>query len=362
MLIFFPAFFAFVVASVTTFIIIKIAPLLGIVDIPGKRKHPANIHTHAVARGGGIPLFLAILASSLVFLPLEPRLAAILFGAFIIVLLGFLDDKWDISPYWRLLGQIGAAVVVVFSGVSIHFATNPLGGIFDFSKTVVNINILGQEYSFLPLAIIFGVLWIVFFANAVSWSSGVDGQLSGVVVIASLVIAFLSLRFWPEAPEWPVAILAFSTAGAFLGFLPWHIYPQKIMPGFGGATLAGYMLAVLSILATAKVGALLVVLGIPVIDALYVILRRVVQGRSPVWADRGHLHHRLLDLGWSKQRVTFFYWIATLLLGILALNLNSQHKFYTIVGVSIIVGIFLLWISSFRLSKQQGRDSGLKTR
>jgi UDP-GlcNAc:undecaprenyl-phosphate GlcNAc-1-phosphate transferase len=109
--------------------------------------------------------------------------------------------------------------------------------------------------------------------------------------------------------------------------------------------MAGFLLAVLSILSTAKVGTLLVVLAVPLLDTGYTIVRRIAQGRSPVWGDRGHLHHKLLDAGWSKRQIAVFYWLVTLLMGILALNLNASSKLYTMVGVSLLLGGLMLWLS-----------------
>ena len=127
--------------------------------------------------------------------------------------------------------------------------------------------------------------------------------------------------------------------------MPPHFYPQKIMPGFSGSSLAGYMLAVLAILSTAKVGTLLVALGVPIIDTGYTVIRRVASGKSPVWGDRGHLHHKLLDAGLSKRQISYFYWATTALLGIIALNLNASDKLYTIIGIAIIIGALLLWLT-----------------
>ncbi len=124
------------------------------------------------------------------------------------------------------------------------------------------------------------------------------------------------------------------------------------MPGFSGSNLAGYFLAILSILSTTKVGTLMVVLGIPLIDTGYTIVRRILSGRSPIWGDRGHLHHRLLDVGVSKRRVVYIYWLFTLALGILALNLNAASKLYTMVGTGIIVGGVILWLT-YRPKKQK---------
>ncbi len=245
--------------------------------------------------------------------------------------MGLLDDKFDLNPYVRLVVQFVAATIPVLVGIGITFLTNPGGGIINLPPL---------------LGILLTIFWIVFLMNGLNFGAkGVDGQLSGVVVIAAITIAVLSLRFSTDITQWPVIILAIITAGAFLGFLPYHIYPQKIMPSFGGSNLAGYLLGVLSILTTAKVGTLLVVLAIPLVDTSYVIIRRLLAGKSPFWGDRGHLHHRLLDnLGLSKSQVAIFYWIATGILGILAINLNTSFKFYTIMGVVIFIGGLILWL------------------
>lgn len=352
-----PAFISFLLSFLATPTTIFFAKPLGIIDDPKRRKHPAAIHQKPTPRGGGIPIFLAILAASLVFLPVDQRLLGILIGAAIIVLVGLWDDRKDINPYFRLISQFLAGGIVVASGIGIAFISNPLGGTIDLSGPRIGFEFLGEQRSIWFLSAGFGLLWIVSLMNAVSWSSGVDGQLSGFAAIAALVIAILSLQFSADITQWPVTILAAITFGAFLGFLPWHIYPQKIMPGFGGATLAGYMLAILSILTTTKVGTLLVVLAIPIVDAGYSFIRRILAGKSPVWADRGHLHHKLLDTGWSKRKVAAFYWLATAILGLLALNLNTEAKFYTIIGVVLILGGLLVWLSSF-FPSQRPQDRG----
>lgn len=354
-----PALLSFLLSFLATPITIVLAKPLGIIDDPKRRKHPAAIHQKPTPRGGGIPIFLAILLASLVFLPVDQRLLGILIGAAIIILVGLWDDKKDINPYFRLISQFLAGGIVVASGIGIAFISNPLGGTIDLSIPRIGFEFLGEERSIWLLSAGFGLLWIVSLMNAVSWSSGVDGQLSGFAAIAALTVAILSLGFSADITQWPVTILAAITFGAFLGFLPWHMYPQKIMPGFGGATLAGFMLAVLSILTTTKVGTLLVVLAIPILDAGYSVARRIAQGKSPVWPDRGHLHHRLLDAGWSKRKIAFFYWGIAALLGILALNLNTQAKLYTIIGIALILGGILAWLTTlFPSSKPDGRGNG----
>jgi len=353
----FPGLLSFILAFLITPLIIKLAYKIGIVDNPKKNKHPKVIHTYPTPRGGGIAIYLAIIISILVFLPIDKHVIGILVGASVIVIMGYLDDKYNLNPYLRIVIGFVAALAPIISGIGISYISNPLGGIIDLSNPRINFFLLGEERSLWLLSDLFALFWIVFMMNILNMGAkGVDGQLSGVVAISSITIALLSLKYSADITQWPIIILASISAGAFLGFLPWHFYPQKIMPSYGGATLAGYLLAVLSILSTTKVGTLIVVLSVPLIDTGYTILRRILSGKSPVWGDRGHLHHRLLDLGWGKKKVAIFYWIITALLGILSLYLNTKSKIYTIIGIVILLGGIILWLT-YRPKSQNSKQS-----
>lgn len=343
--------FAQVIAYLLTPFVIKFANIVGIIDDPKKNKHPKVIHTYPVPRGGGLVIFLAICTSSALFLPMDKHLAGILIGALILAILGFTDDKYNLNPYLRLIIQFIAASAPVLAGIGIAFINNPLGGgVIDLSHPQVVIELFGKHNIWL-ISDLFALLWIVTLMNFLNMGAkGVDGQLPGVVGIAASVIAILSLKFSADITQWPVIILAAITSGAFFGFLPYNMYPQKIMPGFSGSNLAGYMLGILSILSTTKVGTLLVVLGVPLIDTGYTITRRILSGKSPVWGDRGHLHHKLLDLGLSKRQVAYFYWVSTGILGVLSLYLNSAYKLYTVIGVAVLLGGFLIWLTYRRKS------------
>jgi UDP-GlcNAc:undecaprenyl-phosphate GlcNAc-1-phosphate transferase len=338
---------AAVIAFLATPLVIKFAGKLGIIDDPKRNRAPKVIHTYPTPRGGGIPIFIALLVTCLIFLPIDKHIIGILIGAGILVVMGTLDDRYNLNPYLRLFLGFLAAGAVVISGIGISFITSPLGGIINLSTPQITFSLFGVAHSIWIISDIFALVWIVFLMNMVNMGAkGVDGQLSGVTVIAALTIAFLSLRYSADITQWPVIILAGITAGAYLGFLPWHIFPQKIMPGYGGSTLAGYLLGVLSILSTAKVGILIVVLGIPLIDTGYTIVRRIINKKSPVWGDRGHLHHRLLDAGLTKRQVAYFYWGVTAILGFLALNLNTTSKLYTMIGIALGLGGLILWLTT----------------
>lgn len=331
-----PGLVSFLIAILLTPKVIKLMEKFGVIDDPSKNTHPKVIHTYPVPRGGGLAIFVAILTTSLLFLPLDRHLIGILTGAMLLVVVGLLDDKYNLNPYLRLVLNLASAAIPIVSGIGISFISNPMGGIINLSPPGV------------PQIIpdLLAIAWIIFVMNALNMGAkGIDGQLPGVVVVAAITIAALSLKFSADITQWPVIILASILAGAYLGFLPWNFFPQKIMPGYSGSTLAGYMLAVISILSTTKVGVLMVVLGIPFIDTGYAVVRRILSGKSPVWGDRGHLHHKLLDAGWGKRRVAVAYWLFSAVLGMIALNLNTASKLYTIIGVGLIVGAIFLWLT-----------------
>jgi len=356
-----PVILSFLLALGLTPIIIKLYKKMKWLDDPKKQKHPKVVHEYPVPRGGGIVIFSTITIVSLLFLPLDKHLIGILLGGLVLMISGVLDDVYDLNPYWRLGLGFLAASLVVGVGIGIPYISNPFqaGTVINLSQPQIPIYILGKWRTIWIWADLFAFIWIVWTMNFVNWSKGLDGQLPGIVVIAAVVIGLLSLNFVDDLTQWPVIMLAFILAGTYLGFLPWNFYPQKIMPGYGGGALAGYFLAVLAILAGAKVGGAMVVLGVPMIDAGYSIIRRILSGKSPVWGDRGHLHHKLMDLGWGKRRIAVFYWLITGVLGWLALQLNSRGKAYTILLIGIILGGILLWLNlATYFLKKQDQDSG----
>ncbi len=343
------AFFSWV----STPFVISLAWKLNLIDDPQKNSHPKVIHTRPIPRGGGLAIGVAIFATSLIFLPLNAHLKGILAGATILVGMGLIDDRFNINPYVRLLVQFIAAACPIVSGIGIAYVSNPSGGIVDLSFPRISFELLGETRSIWILSDLFGLFWIVTLMNFINMGAkGVAGQLTGVVMIAALFISALSLKYSADIAEWPVTILSAITAGAFAGFLPFHIEPQRIMPSFAGSNLAGFMLGILSILTTTKVGTLAVVLAVPLIDTLYTIIRRVSQGKSPVWGDRGHLHHKLLDRGWSTNKIAYFYWGVTASLGITSLYLNTGLKLLTILLIGVSLAIFLIWIQLKKSSSE----------
>lgn len=347
------------IAGLTTYFVtpwvLRLAKKYKLVDDPTTRHHPARTHTGVIPRAGGLALLLGILIPTLLFLPLGKALVGILTAAVLTTLIGLWDDRRHVSPYFRFAANIVTATIVVGAGVGIPYITNPFNGVINLDTWRLTFDFFGT-HSILVWADLFAVLWLVWTMNIVGWSSGVDGQMPGFVAIAAVVLGILSLRFSAhDISQTVVATLAFITAGAFLGFLPWNYFPQKIMPGYGGKTLAGLMLATIAILSGGKVGSALLLLAIPMLDAVYSLFRRIVRNKSPFHADRNHLHHQLLDIGWGKRRIALFYWGVSAILGMFALTFDSRQKLFTFISVAVLVGAILLWLSLL-LQKHTARE------
>ena len=313
-------------------------------DDPQKVPHAKKTHSQPVPRGGGLVVFTGILIGSLFFLDIDMYLKAILLGAGLLTFVGTLDDIFDLHPVIRLLTGLTASLLVVGTGISVAYVSNPFGpGVIHLAAPLWQVAFNGQTIS-IALSSLLAVLFILWNMNVLNWSKGVDGQLPGFVSIAAVFIGLLSLRFQDDPTTFNTSHLSFIVAGAYLGLLIWNWYPQKMMPGYGGGSLAGFFLSVLAILSGAKVAATLMVVAIPTADGIFTITRRILAGKSPLWGDRGHLHHKLMDLfGWGKRRIAVFYWLASLLLGLISLYLNTIGKIITLTVTVGFVFSFLIW-------------------
>ncbi len=353
-----------IVAGIATFIftpwVIRIAKKFKLVDDPKTRFHPAQTHKGVIPRAGGLALIAGIATACLLFLPITKLMLGIFLGCTILVVVGLIDDRRDVNPYLRFFTNALAAAVVVAAGAGIPYVTNPItGGVILLDTWRITFDFFGP-HSILVWADILAFLWILWTINIIGWSGGVDGQLPGFVSISAGVLGILSLRYAASDPTqlW-VTILAFIVAGSFAGFTPWNFYPQKIMPGYGGKTLAGFLLALLGILSFGKLGTALLVLGVPTADALFTLFRRLRTKKSPVWADAGHLHHKLLALGWGRRRIALFYWGVSAILGAVALTVTSQQKLFILLFVAAGLGMFFLWLNFLsQFSKPYDPDSG----
>lgn len=339
-----PALTAFLLALITTPITAKLATRYGFVDDPKTHKHPAIIHTKIIPRAGGLALYFAIVPTILAFVDINQQIIALIIASTIAVIIGTLDDKYDLSPLIRLVSNFGIAAIVVFSGISIASITNPFGGIIRFDQYRINFHLFNDR-SILIVADILAIVWIVWVMNMLNWSKGVDGQMPGIVIITTLVIALVGYKFLAIDPKQLTVIqIALITAGATGGFLVFNFHPAKIFPGYG-ATILGLIIASLSIMASGKVATAVLVLAVPIIDGLVTIARRIIQKKSPLKGDRSHLHHILLNLGWSQRQIALFYWVLCAILGSLALNLKSLEKLFVGVALFVIIGGGIIWLN-----------------
>lgn len=336
---------SFLLSFLLTIPAIYLAKKLNIVTDTNHRKHPAHTHKGVVPRGGGAPIFLSFLITTLLFLNINKIVFGILIASFLLAIVGLLDDYFDLSAYWRFAANILISALVIGFGLGIPFISNPFGDPIRLDQWQVAVDFFGQERTILVVADILAIIWLTWTTNMVNWSKGVDGQLPGFVGIAAIFLGLLSQRFTAhDISAQTVMLLSFIVAGSYLGFLPFNFYPQKIMPGYGGGSLAGFWLGILSILSFGKIGTAVLVLSIPTMDAVYTIARRIKNKKSPFRADWGHFHHRLLEIGWGKRRIAIFYWIITFVLGIAALFLSGPQKFiaFLTVGAFLIGFIFII--------------------
>lgn len=335
-------YFAFILSFLTVFIstplVIKLFYRLNWITARVKKAQFNSNYTATspVPRGAGISLFLGIFVTAFILLPVDKHLLGIFLAALFILIIGIWDDVVDISPIFRLFTNLISALIVVASGIGIAYISNPFGGIIDLSFLQYTFTLFGATHSIWILSDLLAVLWITWCLNIVGWSAGVDGQLPGFVAISAFFISLLALKFSGDQTQWPIVILGMAVSGAYFGFLPYNFFPQRIMPGYSGKSLAGFFLAVLSILSGAKLATLFFLIGIPMLDAVVVIIGRLLNKKSPFSPSATHLHHLLLAHGWGRRRIAIFYWLLTLSMGIISLYLNSQQKFYFFLGLTFI--------------------------
>ncbi len=335
-----PFLTALIVSALATPVVMQLCRYLKIIDSP-QRKHPAILHSKPVPRAGALPVFLGILVSSALFLSFGKDVVGTLLAAGIAILVGVIDDRWDINPYIRFVSQIFLVLVIIASGIGITFINNPLNGVIRLDQIDIPLNLFGEHHILLPADLI-TAFWIIFVANMISWSNGVDGQFPGIVSVASVVIGLLSLRYVGHEPAQIVpAKIAFATTGAILGTVPFVWHPARIFYGFG-ATSLGVILAVLSIMTGAKVATAVLILLVPILDSVAAVSRRILKGQSPFWGDSEHLHHHLLNRGWSQSQVALFYWLLTGICGAVALLTAGKSKALAILSGGTLVGLLLV--------------------
>jgi len=321
-----PFLASFLLSVFLTLGVKRIALYFKIVDQPGERK----IHKSEIPLLGGMAIFLSFFA--ILFLYSDRFLAGNLewhhllgffSGALLIIIGGFLDDKYNLPAKWQIVFPILAIVAVVIGGVEIEKITNPLGG-FIYLKDLI---IVG------PALI---ALWLLGMMYTTKLLDGVDGLVSGIGAIGALVIFLFTLTTKYFQPD--IALAAAILMGAAGGFLVFNFYPAKIFLGEGGSLFFGYILGVLAIISGGKIAIALLIMGIPILDVAWTIMRRIFQGKNPFrFADNKHLHHRLLRLGLNQRQTVLVFYFFSLIFGLSSLFLQSRGKLLVLLLLLLIM-------------------------
>lgn len=345
---------AFGLAIAVSPLVVRLAARLGMMDTPGgRRKHP-----HPIPRPGGLAIAFAFgttifafwlvdrLAGGPFLIPAEvrsPRFTLTALAALIAVVVGFVDDWLELRARWQFLGYLVIAAVVVAAGITVERIDDPFTaeGLLELAP---------------PVAVGFTVFWVVGMNVALNFIDGLDGLAAGVCAIAAFTLGGIALM--PQIDEPFVAWMEFTLAGALLGFLQFNFHPARLFLGTSGVAFVGTLLAVLSIFGTAKVAAVLLVLGVPIIDTFYVLVRRAVAGRPPFAPDRSHFHHQLLDIGLSHRRAVLLIYAMTLGLATIAALTSGRAQLVSFLGVAVLLGIVVVALAQ-RSAKAEELDPAL---
>lgn len=329
---------AFAISLAATPFVITLAHKIGAVDVPDSQR---RVHKKPIPRLGGLAIFYGFLVALLCFARIDQQLRGILIGALIIVGIGIIDDVKQLRALIKLAAQILAAVIVVFHNVRITAISVPS---FISESGILHLGVFS-----IPITI----AWIVIVTNAVNLIDGLDGLAVGISSIASFSLFFIAIL----GGEQNVAIISAALAGGCLGFLPYNFNPAKIFMGDTGSQFLGFMLSAICIQGLFKGYVIisfiipLLILGLPLFDTMFAILRRAWNHKPIMGADRGHLHHRLLDSGFSqKQTVAILYVIASIL-GISAVLVLERGAYVAcmliLIAVSIAFGLYKLLRKKF---------------
>jgi len=316
---------AFFISVTLTPIVRVLAFKFKVVDIP---KDNRRMHSKVMPLMGGFAIFFAFSATVLVFCELDTKVLGMLLGACLIVATGIIDDKFDMKPIVKLLLQLASAGIAVLSGIVIE-----------------QMNIFGKIIDFGPWSGVVTVIWIVALTNAINLIDGLDGLSCGVSTISAFTL-LISLVY-TDTP-FSVILITAILAGSCLGFLPFNFNPAKIFMGDTGALFLGYTMSVLSILGCFKLNALVsfwvpfLIFALPLVDTTFAFIRRILQGKSPFSADRGHLHHRLIDRGFDQKHAVLMLYAVSGVSGISAILISIQNYIGGIAVLAVAVAILIL--------------------
>jgi UDP-GlcNAc:undecaprenyl-phosphate GlcNAc-1-phosphate transferase len=325
---------AFVLSFFLTLLVRRVAIQYNIIDRPGDSR---KIHSRPVAMLGGVAIFLSMVAASVGILISSDVLTAgeinlshylgVLLGGCILMIGGFIDDRFELPPHLAILAPVLASITAIGFGIEIEKLTNPLGGQISLASWQSDILVF---------------VWLMVVIYTTKFLDGLDGLATSVSSVGVLMVMLLSLTVAYFQPD--VALFSAVTLGAFIGFLFWNVHPASIFLGEGGSTFVGFMLGILAVISGGKLATALLVLGIPVLDVLWVVTRRLREGgpQRIFQGDKGHLHHRLLKLGWGQTPIVLLYVVIASGFGVTALFLQSRDKLVALCILAVIMTLVAL--------------------
>lgn len=306
---------AAVITAAATPLAIRIAPLIGAMDVP---KDDRRMHGKPVPRLGGIAIYFGIVVSFVRLMPWDRQIFGIILGGTLMMCIGIYDDLKNMNPKAKLMAQTASAFIVFYFSVQLRVIAN----LFPF----------GPKYFIFPLwlSLILTVFWIVGITNTVNLIDGLDGLAAGIVCIACIAVAYTSAM----NGRLETTYIMLSVAGATLGFLLFNFYPAKIFMGDAGSMLLGFMLASLSLVGdTPTKGTTLfvtvvpmMILALPIFDTAFAIVRRMVNKRPIMQADKGHLHHRIMAMGFGQRRTVLALYSISAIMGVAGILWSSAMK------------------------------------
>ncbi len=352
-------FISLLLSAIFSFGLKKAIVKLGIVDVPNKER---KMHTGSIPLFGGFAIFLAFF-TVLFFLRNELTAGNLdifhwlgfFLGGAILMVGGFLDDKYDLKPKQQIIFPILAAIAVIAGGVGIEKMGNPFGGyLYPQAFKFYFFSISEIQFFLTPISDIIIFVWLMGMMYTTKLLDGLDGLVTGVSGIGALVIFLFTMTIKYYQPD--IGIAALVLTGVAAGFLIFNWHPAKIFLGEGGSLFFGYALGVLAIISGGKIAIALLVMGIPIMDALWTIIRRLIEGRNPFKSgDRGHLHHRLIGLGLSQRQAVLVFYAFSLVFGLSALLFQSKGKVLSL-GVLIIIMFCIIAAFNF-LDKNKNEKS-----
>lgn len=329
---------SFLVSFAATPLVKQFAVKIGAMDVP---KDERRMHNIPIARIGGLAIFLGFMSGVLLFSNVDRELRGILFGSVIIVVMAMIDDIINLKAWIKLIVQIVAALVAIWHGVIIEVISNP--NIFSSNPWLV----LGM-FS-VPVTLI----WIVAITNSVNYIDGLDGLAVGVSSISSITMLIIAIL----VSEPNVAVVMAALAGGCIGFMPYNLNPAKIFMGDTGALFIGYILATISIQGLFKFYAIMsfavpfLILALPIFDFVFAFFRRLLAGKNPMAADRGHVHHRLIDMGLNQKQAVAIMYVLSGILGLTAVVLTASGELRAmllIIGIIIVGGLSMKTFLSYK--------------